>query len=187
MNIFLKIAKDNLLKARRVKNADQRAISKRNEYAVTVVICSACAVECHTNVLISLALFRKKTAKGRKQLGLLIKRHLKVSIRDKLNDVSSICSIPKNLKKHLRDLFQERNRVIHAAPEYSEARYIPDEMFKEGEVADVQSFMESLPTRPSLALLSFPLDYTDIAEKAFKTASDYIAQTSPEEYFRHLA
>lgn len=184
MNIFLKIAKDNLFRARRVKRSDQRSISKRNGYAVTVVICSGCAVECHTNELISLALFRKDTAKGRKQISLLIKRYLKVSIRDKLKDVSSTYPIPKDLKKRLRNLFEERNRIIHAVPQYSEGKYVPDEMFKEGEGVDVDP--ETLPTKPSLFLLSFSSDYLKIAEEAFKAASDYIAAVSQAEYFRNL-
>lgn len=75
----------------------------------------------------------------------------------------------KELRKNLKELFEVRNKIVHASPAYNESHFIPDEIMEKGGEIDI----ESMPTKPGLNLLPISLEYIDIARKSYRTAKSF--------------
>jgi len=182
-DIFLGISKTHLAYIEKIRSNTPRSNRKKYDHALVVIVTSACAVESFVNILLSLPILKLQSVKKRKYYSSVTRKYLKSSIRDKLSDLTKYTSISRNLRKDLKELFEVRNKIVHASPAYNEVRFIPDEIWEQGGTIDP----ESMPTKPELNLLPISLEYVDVAQRSYRTAKSFISSVNINEYFDKIA
>jgi len=146
------------------------------DHAIVASIFSAAAIETGLNLFITIPILLIKDANTRRFVGVLLTRHSRLSVPQKIEFACEFCpQIKRNkaLLKRVRALFEYRNSVLHSSPEYIEPLGLPDLDWKE---LPSKITEEDLVPHPQLVLGRTSSSEVREAFQYYQTALDFLGK-----------
>lgn len=146
------------------------------DHAIVVSIFSAAAVEVGLNLFITIPILLIKDEKIRRFLGVLVTKHSRLSVPQKIEFACEFCPQIKQdnvLLRRVRALFAYRNSVLHSSPEYAEPLGLRDLDWEE-----LPSKITEEDLIPHPQLLSRGTSSSEVGEafQHYQTALDFLAK-----------
>jgi hypothetical protein len=146
------------------------------DHAIVASIFSAAAIETGLNLFITIPILLIKDANIRRFLGVLVTKHSRLSVPQKIEFACEFCpqiKRDKTLLKRVRALFAYRNSVLHSSPEYIEPLGLPDLDWEQlpSKITD-----EDLVRHPQLVLRGTSSSEVQEAFQHYQTALDFLGK-----------
>jgi hypothetical protein len=148
------------------------------DHAIVVSIFSAAAIETGLNLFITIPILLIKDANIRRFLGVLVTKHSRLSMPQKIEFACEFCpqiKRDKALLKRVRALFEYRNSILHSSPEYIEPLGLPDLDWEE---LPSKITEEDLVRHPQLVLRGTSSSEVQEAFQHYQTALDFLGKLS---------
>ena len=146
------------------------------DHAIVASIFSAAAIETGLNLFITIPILLIRDANIRRFLGVLVTKHSRLSLPQKIGFACEFCpqiKRDKALLKRVRALFEYRNSVLHSSPEYIEPLGLPDLDWEE---LPSKITEEDLVRHPQLVLRGTSSSEVQEAFQHYQTALDFLGK-----------
>jgi hypothetical protein len=148
------------------------------DHAIVASIFSAAAIETGLNLFITIPILLIKDASIRRFLGVLVTKHSRLSIPQKIEFACEFCpqiKRDKALLKRVRALFEYRNSILHSSLEYIEPLGLPDLDWEE---LPSKITEEDLVRHPQLVLRGTSSSEVQEAFQHYQAALDFLGKLS---------
>ncbi len=148
------------------------------DHAIVTSIFSAAAIETGLNLFITIPILLIRDANIRRFLGVLVTKHSRLTLPQKIEFACEFCPHIKRdkvLLKRVRALFEYRNSVLHSSPDYIEPLGLPD---FDGEELPNKITEEDLVRHPQLILRGTSSLEIQEAFQNYQTALDFLGKLS---------
>lgn len=146
------------------------------DHAIVASIFSAAAIEAGLNLFITIPILLIKDENIRRFLGMLVTKHSRLSVPQKIEFACEFCPQIKQdkvLLRRVRALFTYRNSVLHSSPEYAEPLGLPD--LDWGEFPSKITEEDLIP-HPQLLLRGTSSLEVEEAFQHYQTALDFLGK-----------
>ncbi|MCJ7743817.1 MAG: hypothetical protein MUO99_04565 [Dehalococcoidales bacterium] len=146
------------------------------DHAIVASIFSAAAIEVGLNLFITIPILLIKDENIRRFFGVLVSKHLRLSVREKIQFAYEFCPQIKRdkvLLRKVRALFAYRNSVLHSSPEYAEPLGLPDLDWEE---LPSKITEEDLIPQPQLSSRGTSSSEMEEAFQHYQTALDFLGK-----------
>jgi hypothetical protein len=148
------------------------------DHAIVASIFSAAAIETGLNLFITIPILLIRDANIRRFLGVLVTKHSRLTLPQKIKFACEFCphiKRDKALLKRVRALFEYRNSILHSSPDYIEPLGLPDLY---GEELPNKITEEDLVRHPQLVLRGTSSSEVQEAFQHYQTALDFLGKLS---------